>query len=119
MVYTIAIVGGTGSVGTTLASRLIAKGHHVLLGSRHPTTEKTIAAVAKIATAAGTHNGVLGSVKAIKDSDVHLGDVILLTPPSDSVLTLAAVKQLAASLGKVDGKVRARNCFHPYSAVHA
>ncbi|CAI5463539.1 unnamed protein product [Closterium sp. Yama58-4] len=64
----IAVLGGTGNVGSKLAQRLCAAGHDVVLTSRHPGDEKTVKALEYVkeggkgtATAAGVAEAVEGA----------------------------------------------------------
>ncbi|CAI7908369.1 unnamed protein product [Closterium sp. NIES-54] len=64
----IAVLGGTGNVGSKLAQRLCAAGHDVVLTSRNPGDEKTAKALAYVkeggkgaATAAGVAEAVEGA----------------------------------------------------------
>ncbi|GJP29073.1 hypothetical protein CLOM_g67 [Closterium sp. NIES-68] len=64
----IAVVGGTGNVGSKLAHMLCAAGHDVVLTSRHPGDDKTAKALAYVreggkgaATAAGVEEAVAGA----------------------------------------------------------
>ncbi|CAI5527326.1 unnamed protein product [Closterium sp. Naga37s-1] len=68
VIMRIAVVGGTGNVGSKLAQKLCAAGHDVVLTSRHPGDEKTAKALAYVkeggkgaATAAGVAEAVEGA----------------------------------------------------------
>ncbi|CAI5514295.1 unnamed protein product [Closterium sp. Naga37s-1] len=68
VIMKIAVLGGTGNVGSKLAQRLCAAGHDVVLTSRNPGDEKTAKALAYVkeggkgaATAAGVAEAVEGA----------------------------------------------------------
>ncbi|CAI5490175.1 unnamed protein product [Closterium sp. Naga37s-1] len=68
VIMKIAVLGGTGNVGSKLAQRLCAAGHDVVLTSRNPGDEKTVKALAYVkeggkgaATAAGVAEAVEGA----------------------------------------------------------
>ncbi len=96
---TIAIVGGTGDLGTGLARRWIAAGYPVIIGSR--TTEKALDAVADLRTvlAARGHGSVaveaMDNVAAAARADI----VVLTVPFGHQATTLESIK--AAVQGKI------------------
>jgi len=69
----IAIVGGTGLLGSGLARRLSAAGYALLIGSR--TADKAQAAAAQLVAAAGTARGA-SNAEAAKN-----GEVVIVTVP--------------------------------------
>jgi len=94
MAETIAILGGTGDLGTGLAIRWAKAGHKIIIGSR--TLEKARTAVAnlhKISPAT--------PAEAMENADAAAaGDIVVLTVPAEHQLaTLAAVKDALA--GKI------------------
>jgi len=94
MAQTIAILGGTGDLGTGLAIRWAKAGHKIIIGSR--TLEKAQAAVAnlhKISPAT--------PAEAMENADAAAaGEIVVLTVPAEHQLsTLAGVKDALA--GKI------------------
>ncbi len=94
MAETIAILGGTGDLGTGLAIRWAKAGHKIIIGSR--TLEKARTAVAnlhKISPAT--------PAEAMENADAAAaGDIVVLTVPAEHQLaTLAGVKDALA--GKI------------------
>lgn len=91
---TIAILGGTGDLGTGLAIRWSRAGHRIIIGSR--TLEKAEAAVAALAEISpDTPAEAMANVDA-----AAAGDVVVLTVPfAHQISTLESVKsQLAGKL---------------------
>jgi len=110
MSLTIAIAGGTGTVGTTLAEKLAAAGNHIIIGSTHPKAPKTAAVVEKVAA----HAAKGGSVEASTNSEaVKVAKVVILTFPC--AYSAKMVADFAAQLGDTTGKVviDATNPFGP------
>jgi NADPH-dependent F420 reductase len=70
---TIAIVGGTGALGTGLASRLAAAGYTIVLGSR--TADKAVAAAAALAGPGRSLSGADNAAAAAA------ADIVILTVP--------------------------------------
>jgi predicted dinucleotide-binding enzyme len=83
---------GTGTVGRTLAGKLVQAGHHVTMGSRSATN----AAALEWAAGAGPHAKAATFFDAAADGEV----IINATPGSVSLEVLAA-----ASTKNLDGKV--------------
>ncbi len=83
---------GTGMVGETIGSKLVARGHDVKIGSRSATNEKAIAWAAKTGRGA--------SVGTFADATAH-GDVVFLCTKGDA--TLDVVKALGDE--RLAGKV--------------
>jgi 8-hydroxy-5-deazaflavin:NADPH oxidoreductase len=91
---TIAILGGTGDLGTGLAIRWSKAGHRIVIGSR--TLEKAEAAVAKLQEISPET-----PAQAMENADAAAaGDIVVLTVPADHQLsTLDHVK--AGLTGKI------------------
>lgn len=83
---------GTGDVGTTLGSALVAAGHQVRLGSRSPSNEKALAWASQ--------NGAEASAGTFADA-AAFGEVLILA--TAGVANEAAIS--AAGLTHFDGKV--------------
>ena len=85
--YAIALLGGTGDLGTGLAIRWAKAGHSIIIGSR--TQEKAEKAVADLkAISPDTDATPLGNVEA-----AAAGDIVVLTVPAEhQVSTLESVK---------------------------
>lgn len=86
----VAILGGTGSLGHGLAARLCAAGYEVLIGSRDPRRGREVAARLGLANARGAGNA---------DAAVAAEVVILACPPEGHA---ALVRDLA---GVLSGKI--------------
>jgi NADPH-dependent F420 reductase len=91
---TIAILGGTGDLGTGLAIRWSKAGYRIVIGSR--TLEKAKAAVAELAKIS-PHT----PAEAMENGDAAAaGDIVVLTVPAEhQVATLRGVKD--ALIGKI------------------
>jgi NADPH-dependent F420 reductase len=91
---TIAILGGTGDLGTGLAIRWSKAGHNIIIGSR--TLEKAQTAVANLAKISPET-----PAQAMENSDAAAaGDIVVLTVPADHQLsTLDSVR--AGLTGKI------------------
>jgi 8-hydroxy-5-deazaflavin:NADPH oxidoreductase len=77
---------GAGIVGRTLATGWAGAGHHIVLGSREPESERIGATVAEIAREAS------GRVWAALPADaVPAADLVVITVPGDGVPELIAV----------------------------
>jgi 8-hydroxy-5-deazaflavin:NADPH oxidoreductase len=99
---TLAIIGGTGALGSGLARRLAKAGYPVILGSR--TAEKG----AEAATALLAGLGVAGAkVTGMSNADAaKAGDVVLMTIPwSNHTAMLAEIKPHVAGKIVVDSTV--------------
>ena len=80
----VAIVGGTGAFGMALATRLVAAGHDVVVGSRDG--ERAAAAAAEISAAGATN------ADAVRDADL-----VVLATKAEAALDTA--KGLRAAIG--------------------
>lgn len=85
---TIGILGGTGSLGTGLATRWLRAGYNIILGSRE--LKKAQATIAKVPTTVSK-----GTLRAATNLDTaKLADLVVLTVPYVHQLsTLASVKE--------------------------
>jgi len=91
---TIAILGGTGDLGTGLAMRWTKAGHNIIIGSR--TYEKAAAAVAHLASIS-PHTR---ATPMLNGDAAEAGDIVVLTVPcAHQVSTLEGVK--SALKGKI------------------
>lgn len=95
---TIAILGGTGDLGTGLARRWASAGHRIIIGSR--SIEKAEAAVAELNQLL-EEKGIVANVSAAKNvSAAEQADIAALTVPfAHQASTLERVKQ--ALQGKI------------------
>ena len=95
MSQTIAVVGGTGNLGSAIAWRLAKAGHQVIIGSR--------SAEAAIARAEELGHGLTGMANA---DAAQAGDIVLVTVPfSAQAATLADIKPHVAGKIVVDTTV--------------
>ena len=95
---TIAILGGTGDLGTGLALRWAKAGHRLIIGSR--VQERALAAAAKLNAKVKPDKG-RHPVRAMANTEAASeGDVVVLTVPAEhQVSTLESVR--AALKGKI------------------
>ena len=95
MSQTIAVIGGTGQLGSALAWRLAKAGHAVIIGSRAADTAS--------ARAAELGHGIVGMANA---DAAKAGDIVLVTVPfSAQAATLAEIKPHVAGKIVVDTTV--------------
>lgn len=95
MSQTIAVVGGTGNLGSAIAWRLAKAGHQVIIGSR--------SAEVAIARAEELGHGLTGMANA---DAAQAGDIVLVTVPfSAQAATLADIKPHVAGKIVVDTTV--------------
>jgi len=93
---TIAIIGGTGDLGTGLAGRWAAAGYRIVLGSR--TREKAVAAAQDMGAASVTGDDNLGAAQA--------GDIVVIAVPySNHDAILAEIRPAVAGKIVVDAVV--------------
>jgi 8-hydroxy-5-deazaflavin:NADPH oxidoreductase len=90
---TIAVLGGTGALGSGLAYRWVSAGYSVILGSR--SAERAEAAAAEIRDAIGGEVSGLGNKDAAKTADI----VVLTVPHSNQKPSLEEV------MTEVQGKI--------------
>ncbi|MCP9797504.1 NADPH-dependent F420 reductase [Cyanobium sp. Lug-B] len=82
----IAIIG-TGNVGKALAERWLAKGHHVMFGSRDPAAPKIAALLAALGPAA--------SSASLEDAPTEADVVVLAVPWEAALTTVGAMGDLS------------------------
>ena len=88
MAETIAILGGTGDLGTGLAIRWSKAGYKIIIGSR--TKEKAVKAVTSLKKV----NPTVAADAMINEDAAKIGDIVVLTvPASHQLSTLEGVKQ--------------------------
>jgi 8-hydroxy-5-deazaflavin:NADPH oxidoreductase len=138
---TIAIIGGTGDLGSALAGRWAAVGYPVVLGSR--SREKAIAVAEAMAAAAavpiaGTdnlgaaeaaeiviiavpyvnHDAILREIKPALEGKIVVDAVVPLVPPRVSTVQLPPDGSAAAAARRILGDgVRLVSAFHNVSAA--
>lgn len=95
----IAIIGGSGALGTGLARRWAAAGHPVIIGSRM--RDKAIEAAGEIESGLAKGNIAAPAVRAMPNEDAaEAGDIVVLTVPFEHhESTLATIRE------GVDGKI--------------
>lgn len=138
---TIAIIGGTGDLGTGLAGRWAAVGYPVILGSR--AKEKAVAAAQAMNAAEGTnvsgddnlaaarsadivviavpyanHDATLNELKPAIEGKIVVDAVVPLMPPKVSVVQLPGDGSAAAEAQRILGeKARLVSAFHNVGAA--
>jgi NADPH-dependent F420 reductase len=135
---TIAIIGGTGDLGTGLAERWAAAGYPVVLGSR--TKDKAVAAAQSMGAASVTgddnvgaaraadivvlavpyanHEPILNEIKPAVAGKIVVDAVVPLVPPKVSVVQLPADGSAAAEAQRIlDGTARVVSAFHNVGAA--
>ena len=89
--FSVAIVGGTGNLGTALAARLAAPGVRVLIGSRDPAKAQTVVESLKLKVTQGKLEGK-GNQEAVKEAEF----VVIAVPYEGHAQIVADLKgQLA------------------------
>ncbi|MGV6806542.1 MAG: NADPH-dependent F420 reductase, partial [bacterium] len=98
----IAILGGTGDLGTGLARRWVQAGHRVIIGSR--TQEKAEAAVADMLAVMGERGVADVSVSGAENlAAAEAADIVVMTVPfSHQISTLESVRSALAGKILVD-----------------
>lgn len=86
---------GAGSVGTALASRFAGQGHDVVFGVPHPSSEKTLATIAKLRDEISPGSFVASTVADAASQ----ADIIFLATPATA--TEGAVKEAGDLSGKI------------------
>jgi hypothetical protein len=135
---TIAIIGGTGDLGSGLAARWAAAGYRIVLGSR--TKEKAVAAaqamgvahvtgddnpgaaraadVVVIAVPYANHDAILAEIKPAVAGKIVVDAVVPLVPPKVSVVQLPATGSAAAAAQAIIGETaRVVSAFHNIGAA--
>jgi hypothetical protein len=92
VIKTIAILGGTGDLGTGLARRWVQAGYNVVIGSR--TQEKAEQAASELQTLMQERGVTAASVQPMDNqAAAEAGDIVVLTVPfSHQISTLESVK---------------------------
>ncbi len=90
----IAVIGGTGSFGMAVATRLVAAGYDVIIGSRDAERAKTTAA--EVGAADGATNA----------DAARAADLVVLATNADA--TLDTARDLADAIGTTPGALRRR-----------
>jgi 8-hydroxy-5-deazaflavin:NADPH oxidoreductase len=139
---TIAVIGGTGELGSALAKRWAAAGYPIVLGSRskqkaQATAEKmksdtgaatlsgednrTAAAAAEIVIVAvpyASHESILDEIKPAVAGKIVVDTVVPLVPPKVSVVKLPPDGSAALAAQRVlAGTARVQAAFHNVSAA--
>jgi NADPH-dependent F420 reductase len=135
---TIAIIGGTGDLGSGLASRWAAAGYRIVLGSR--AKEKAVAAaqetgsanitgddnagaaqsgeIVVIAVPYATHAAILEEIKSAVDGKIVVDAAVPLVPPKVSVVQLPDEGSAAVAAQRILGEtVRVVSAFHNVGAA--
>jgi 8-hydroxy-5-deazaflavin:NADPH oxidoreductase len=135
---TIAIIGGTGDLGSGLASRWSAAGYPVVLGSR--AKEKAVAAAQAMSTASvsgddnlgaartgdivviavpySNHDAILNEIKPAVAGKIVVDAVVPLVPPKVSVVQLPGEGSAAAIAQRIlGGTARVVSAFHNVGAA--
>ena len=136
---TIAVIGGTGDLGSALASRWAAAGYPILLGSRskekaeaaaremnanHGSAvsgedNRTAAAKADIVVVAvpyANHDTILNEIKPAVTGKIVVDAVVPLVPPKVSVVQLPPDGSAALSAQRLLAGARVQSAFHNVSA---
>ena len=139
---TIAVIGGTGELGSALAKRWAAAGYPIVLGSRskqkaQATAEKmksdigaaalsgednrTAAAAAEIVIVAvpyASHESILDEIKSAVAGKIVVDAVVPLVPPKISVVKFPADGSAALAAQRLlAGTARVQAAFHNVSAA--
>ena len=93
---TIAVIGGTGALGSGLAKRLARAGYPIIIGSRDPAKAKAAAGALGLGQVRGA-----GQAEAARESSV----VILAVPYASQAETLAAIAPACAGKLVIDTTV--------------
>jgi len=136
---TIAVIGGTGDLGSALASRWAAAGYPIVLGSRskekaeaaaremnanHGSAvsgedNRTAAAKADIVVVAvpyANHDTILNEIKPAVTGKIVVDAVVPLVPPKVSVVQLPPDGSAALSAQRLLAGARVQSAFHNVSA---
>ena len=136
---TIAVIGGTGDLGSALAKRWAAAGYPVVLGSRSKdkaeaaaremnandssaiSGEDNLTAAAKadivvIAVPYANHDAILNEIKPAVTGKIVVDAVVPLVPPKVSVVQLPPDGSAALSAQRLLAGARVQSAFHNVSA---
>jgi hypothetical protein len=102
VIKTIAILGGTGDLGTGLARRWVQAGYNVVIGSR--TQEKAEQAASELQTLMQERGVTAASVQPMDNqAAAEAGDIVVLTVPfSHQISTIESVKPALANKILID-----------------
>jgi hypothetical protein len=102
VIKTIAILGGTGDLGTGLARRWVQAGYNVVIGSR--TQEKAEQAASELQTLMQERGVTAASVQPMDNqAAAEAGDIVVLTVPfSHQISTIESVKSALANKILID-----------------
>lgn len=138
---TIAVIGGTGDLGSGLAKRWLAAGYPVVLGSRskekaeaaagamtggdHAATIRgddnaaaaRAAEVVVIAVPYANHDAILNEIKPAVDGKIVVDAVVPLVPPKVSVVKLPPEGSAAQVAQRLLAGARVASAFHNVSAA--
>lgn len=138
---TIAVIGGTGELGSALAKRWAAAGYPIVVGSR--SKEKAQAAVREmnansaasitgddnraaaaaadivvVAVPYASHEAILNEIKPVVAGKIVIDAVVPLVPPKVSVVKLPPDGSAALSAQRLlGGAARVQSAFHNVSAA--
>jgi 8-hydroxy-5-deazaflavin:NADPH oxidoreductase len=136
---TIAVIGGTGELGSALAKRWAAAGYPVILGSRSKqkaqaaaqemdsnhgsvtgNDNRAAAAAAEIVVVAvpyASHEAILEEIKPVVEGKIVVDAVVPLVPPKVSIVKLPADGSVALVAQRLlGGSARVQSAFHNVSA---
>ena len=135
---TIAVIGGTGDLGSALAKRWAAAGYPIVLGSRSKQKaqaaaqamnadsvtgddNRAAAAAADIVVVAvpyASHEAILNEIKPVVAGKIVVDAVVPLVPPKVSVVSLPPDGSAALSAQRLLAEaVRVQSAFHNVSAA--
>lgn len=132
----IAVLGGTGALGSKLAEKLASVGHKVTIGSRDPERASAVGAAfgaegASYADAAAaaeiiiltvpfaSHEGVLGEIRAPAQGKIVVDATVPLKPPKVSVVQLPPAGSAALTTQQYLGpEVSVVSAFQNVGARH-
>jgi NADPH-dependent F420 reductase len=135
---TIAVIGGTGDLGSALAKRWAAAGYPIVLGSRSKQKaqaaaqamnadsvtgddNRAAAAAADIVVVAvpyASHEAILNEIKPVVAGKIVVDAVVPLVPPKVSVVNLPPDGSAALSAQRLLAEaVRVQSAFHNVSAA--
>jgi NADPH-dependent F420 reductase len=139
---TIAVIGGTGELGSALAKRWVAAGYPIIVGSRSKEKaqaaaremnanavtgddNRAAAAAADIVVVAvpySSHDAIINEIKSVVAGKIVVDTVVPLVPPKVSVVQLPPAGSAALSAQRLLGEAaRVQSAFHNVSAskLHA
>jgi 8-hydroxy-5-deazaflavin:NADPH oxidoreductase len=108
----IAVVGGSGAVGSALASRLAAAGHQIIVAAREPDSPRVVAAVGRIAAVVPAASKLPPPSSAAIHQACGIADAILISVPG--MPTAEGMADIAAQMGPCSEKPLI-DCTNPLS----